>query len=53
MKNAAHFALGAIALLLAIAMVVALTGCGGGGDHPEDATPQPGVNCQARPELCK
>ena len=40
-----------IATLLGLTWAVSLliTGCGGGGD---DQVPAPGVDCQARPELC-
>lgn len=45
--------IGAIFLLLIlIAGVAALAGCGGGGDD-EPAVPTPSVDCKAHPELCK
>lgn len=35
---------------LAWALLLLVTGCGGG--DPEPDAPRPGVDCQARPELC-
>lgn len=48
-KDNRHFSAGACALMLLWTLLL-LTGCGGG--DPEPDIPAPGVDCQARPELC-
>jgi hypothetical protein len=44
-------------IILVIATVLLLTACGGGdcdsGPECEPELPPPGVDCKARPELCK
>ena len=42
----------AIAALLLGLSVIALAGCGGGGDEEEEPPRRPGVDCEARPEIC-
>lgn len=48
---AVDFALRAIALVAALAVVAALTGCGGGEDL-EDPTPTPPVPCSVDRKAC-
>lgn len=54
-KAPTHVALAATLLLVRGALValtlVQLGGCGGGSDD-DGKVPPPGVDCQARPELC-
>lgn len=53
--NAHHrFAAGLAVLILLIACLGALAGCGGGGDDADPpGQPTPQVNCQAQPAACR
>jgi hypothetical protein len=37
---------------IALAAVLALLSACGGGDHEDEHTKRPAVNCEPRPELC-
>ncbi len=39
-------------ILFAALLAASLAGCGGGDPEPETA-PTPGVDCKAKPELCR
>lgn len=44
--------IGLLTVLVLIATLANLGGCGGGDPEPEPAQPTPRVDCTARPELC-
>jgi len=51
MRPAARVVLYAAALAWLALAVLLVAGCGGG--DPDEDVPAPGLNCAARPEVCK